>query len=148
MSSRDVRLSERLRQIVDALPLRTGLRVIEIGCGSGGATLEVARRVGPTGHVLAIDRSATATAQLRRAATDLIAEGRVAVHTVAIEYFELPAHEPPFDLAFAARVGALDGRHPQLYDRALIRLRDALTPQGRLLIDGGSPLREIDLRVR
>lgn len=39
----------------------------------------------------------------------------------------------------------LDGRHPPLYDRALASLRWALTPHGRLFIDGGDPLREIDL---
>ena len=44
-------LSDRLRQFVYALPLRPGLRVIEIGCGPGAAAIEVAERVGPTGHV-------------------------------------------------------------------------------------------------
>lgn len=146
--SRGPRLSERLRQIVDALPLRPGLRVIEIGCGPGAATIEVARRVGPMGHVLAIDRSPSATAQLSRAAADLIDDGRITVHTAAIEHFDFPAHEAPFDLAFAVRVGAFDGRHPQLFDRALACLRCALTPQGRLLIDGGNPLREVDLHRR
>ena len=51
-----------------------------------------------------------------------------------------------FDLAFAVRVGALDGRHPELEARARQRIADALTPHGRLFIDGGDPLREIRLR--
>ncbi len=146
--SRSPRLSERLRSVVDALPLRPGLRVIEIGCGPGTATIEVARRVGPTGHVLAIDRSDSATSQLRRSAADLVAEGRITIHTVAIEHFELPQHEPRFDLAFAIRVGALDGRHPQTLDDAMARISGALTPHGRLFIDGGDPLQEIELRRR
>ena len=61
-------LSSRLRQIVDALPLTPGLRVIELGCGPGAAAREVAERVGPTGHVLAVDRSAKAIAQLTASA--------------------------------------------------------------------------------
>jgi ubiquinone/menaquinone biosynthesis C-methylase UbiE len=57
-------LSPRLKAIVEALPLRPGLRVIEIGCGPGAAAREVAERVGASGHVLAVDRSAKAIALL------------------------------------------------------------------------------------
>lgn len=61
-------LSPRLAAIVDALPLRPGSRVIEIGCGEVAARA-VAERVGPTGHVLAVDKSAKAIEQLCAAAT-------------------------------------------------------------------------------
>jgi hypothetical protein len=40
------------------------------------------------------------------------------------------------------RVGALDGRHPELEVRALARVARALVPSGRLYVDGGNPLRE------
>ncbi len=50
-----------------------------------------------------------------------------------------------FDIAFAMRVGALDGRHPEIGQRALERLRAALKPAGRLFIDTGHPVREIRL---
>lgn len=82
--SRRPSLSLRLREVVDALPIGPGSRVLEIGCGPGGAAIEVAARVGPTGHVLAIDRSPRATAQLGRAGAELVAEGRLTVMTVAI----------------------------------------------------------------
>lgn len=141
-------LSTRLRQIVDALPLTVGLRVIEIGCGPGAAAIEVAHRIGASGRVLAVDRSAAAIAQLSRSGADLISSGRLRLCTVAVEDLELPADEPPYDLAFAVRVGALDGRHPDLEARAIGRIRSALTPGGRLFIDGGDPLREIDLGSR
>ena len=55
-------LSARLAAVVDALSLRPGLRVLEIGCGTGAAARAVADRIGD-GHVLAIDRSAKAVAQ-------------------------------------------------------------------------------------
>ncbi|HEX3204808.1 MAG TPA: methyltransferase domain-containing protein, partial [Propionibacteriaceae bacterium] len=55
-------LSERLRAVVDALPLQDGMRVLEIGCGPGAAARDVARRIG-NGHVHAIDRSSRAIAQ-------------------------------------------------------------------------------------
>jgi hypothetical protein len=50
-------LSPRLLAVVDALPLRPGLRVLEIGGAPGAAAREVASRVGPSGHVLVLDRS-------------------------------------------------------------------------------------------
>lgn len=68
-----------------------------------------------------------------------IASGRLTFQRVAAEDFILPEGEPPFDLAFAVRVGALDGRHPEAGRRALARIAAALTPTGRLLVgDGGS----------
>jgi SAM-dependent methyltransferase len=142
-------LSARLLAIVNALPLRDGLRVLEIGCGPGAAAREIARRIGG-GHVLAIDRSAKAIAQAQAASANEVASGRLSFRQVAVEDFELAPGEAPFDLALAVRVGALDGRHPQAGIRARARIRVALVPGGRLFIDGGSPLREVrlvDLRV-
>ena len=137
-------LSPRLAEIVDALPLRPGMRVLEIGCGPGAAAREVAKRIGD-GHVQAIDRSATAIAQARAASAKEIASGRMSLRHVAVEDFELLPGEQPFDLAFAIRVGALDGRHPEIEQRARQRIAAALTPDGRLLVDGGDPLKEVKL---
>ena len=138
-------LSPRLARVVDALPLCAGMRVIEIGCGPGAAARAVANRVGPSGHVLAVDRSAKAMAQLRETAADLIAAGRLTPRQVEAEELELEPGEEPFDLAFAVSVGAFDGRHPAAGAKAIERLGRALVPGGRLLVDGGDPLREITL---
>jgi ubiquinone/menaquinone biosynthesis C-methylase UbiE len=136
-------LSPRLAAIVDALPLRPGLRVIEIGCGPGAAARAVAERVGPRGHVLAVDRSAKAIAQLTETAAELIAGGRLTPRQVAAEALELGPGEERYHLAFAVRVGAFDGRDPLAGAQALERLARALVPGGRLFIDGGDPLREV-----
>lgn len=141
-------LSPRLRDVVDALPLVTGMRVIEIGCGPGAAAREVANRIGPDGHVLAVDRSTKAIEQLRRSAGDLIDAGRLTARLAAVEELELEPGEQPYHLAFAVRVGVLDGRHPAQRDRALDRIAAMLVPDGRLFIDGGDPLTEVALPPR
>ena len=73
---------ERLkRQIADLAPdsdaqlekigVRPGEKIVDIGCGPGGVLHLLAKRVGPTGSVLGIDRSAHFVEQARRFAGDL-----------------------------------------------------------------------------
>ncbi|MEV6771215.1 methyltransferase domain-containing protein [Nocardia sp. NPDC051030] len=137
-------LSPRLSAIVDALPLEPQLRVLEIGCGPGAAARAVAARL-TTGHILAIDRSTKAISQAEASCAAEIASGRMSVRHIAIEDFVLQPSEPPFDLAFAIRVGALDGRHPTIGAQAIKRITAALKPSGQLFIDGGQPLRTVPL---
>jgi SAM-dependent methyltransferase len=143
--SRD--LSPRLAAIVEALPLSPGLRVLEIGCGSGAAARAIVTRIGQ-GHVLGIDRSAKAISQAMAASKAELASGCLRFRCVAVEDLELEKDEEPYDLAFAVRVGALDGRHPKAGEMAKHRIRNALVTGGRLYIDGGDPLRELPLDDR
>jgi cyclopropane fatty-acyl-phospholipid synthase-like methyltransferase len=135
-------LSQRLAEAVDALPLEPHLRVLEIGCGPGAAARAVAARL-ETGHILAIDRSAAAVARARETCAEEIASGRLTVRQCAAEDFVPAPGEGPFDLVFAFRVGALDGRHPEAGRRAMARIAAALTPTGQVFIDGGDPLRKV-----
>jgi cyclopropane fatty-acyl-phospholipid synthase-like methyltransferase len=137
-------LSARLAAVVDALPLHPHSRVLEIGCGPGAAARAVAARL-TTGHILAIDRSPSAIAQAEVAAVDEITSGRMSVRRVAAEDFALRAGEEPYDIVFAVRVGALDGRHPEVGQRVLRRIATATTADARLFIDGGDPLRELPI---
>lgn len=140
------RLSSRLQEVVDALPLRTGMRVLEIGGAPGAAAREVAQRVGTHGHVLVLDRSATGIADTARNCANEIEAGVLSTLHARVEDFVLPAEMAPFDLAFACRVGALDSRHAHLLAPALDCIAGALTPTGRLFIDGGNPVQEISFR--
>ena len=65
---------------------------------------------------------------------------------VAAEALVLEPGVPRYGLAFAVRVGALDGRHPEAGLQALECIARALVPGGWLFIDGGSPLGELALR--
>ncbi|MGK5685326.1 SAM-dependent methyltransferase [Actinoplanes sp. URMC 104] len=136
--------SPRIREFVDALPLRPHHRVLEIGCGPGVAARLVAARL-DTGHILAVDRSAAATAQATAGSADQIRSGRMSVRRVAAEDLVLADGEEPYDLVFAIRVGGLDGRHPDLGRRILRRVAAATTARARLFIDGGDPLRELPI---
>ena len=140
-------LSTRLAAVVHALPLAPGLRVLEIGCGPGAAARAVVERIGGSGRVLGIDRSAKAVAQAVAGSKAQMARGLLRFRQVAIEHFSLEPDEEPYDIAFAVRVGALDGRHPKEEQVAIANIRRALRAGGRLFLDGGNPLREVELGI-
>jgi hypothetical protein len=68
-------------------------------------------------------------------AAELIADGRLRVRQAGEDVVAEPG-EGPFDLVFAVRVGALDGRHPAAERKAFARIAAALAPGGRLFVDG------------
>ena len=139
------KISQRLLDIAEALPLRNGIRVLEIGCGPGVLAREICNRIG-NGHVMAIDRSSKAIEQAISGSKEEIESGRLTFKQIAIEDFELPDNIPAFDLAVAIRVGALDGRHPEIEKQALEKIAKALMPTGKMYIDGSSVIKEIALK--
>lgn len=134
------KLSARLLDIVNALPLKNGLRILEIGCGPGAAAREMAGRIG-NGHVLGIDRSAKAISQAISGSAQEIKAGSLSFRIAKVEDFELEPGEAKFDIAIAIRVGALDGRHPEIEKKALTKIANALKKGGVLYIDGGNPVK-------
>lgn len=141
------KISSRLAEIVEALPLKPGIRVLEIGCGTGVAARQIANRIGK-GHVLGIDRSAKAIEQSTKGSQAEINKGILSFRQTKIEDFELSNGEKPFDIVFAIRVGALDGRHPEVEKQALLQISKVLKKNGKLFIDGGNPLKEILLESK
>jgi ubiquinone/menaquinone biosynthesis C-methylase UbiE len=53
-------------KVVADIGLRTGMKVLEVGPGAGGYTLAAARRVGPTGQIIAIDIEPKIVERLKR----------------------------------------------------------------------------------
>ena len=74
-----------------------GMRVLDIGCGSGDVSLTVAELVGPDGHVVGVDRGSKAVETARRKTRDL------GVENVRFETCEI--HEIDRPEAFDALVG-------------------------------------------
>ena len=111
--------------VLETLNLRTGERVLELGCGGGYYTHEAARFVGPTGRVCAIDISPDqiAAAQAR------------CVEFAWVECREADIAAPPygnaeFDVVFA--VQALE--YLSDLDGALRHIHRMLRPGGRLIV--------------
>ena len=99
-----------------------GMRVLDVGCGTGDVSFLAARLVGPTGAVLGVDRSAEAVAVAERRARDA---GLGNVSFVVQELSEVTVTAP---------VDALVGRLVLMYlddpAAALGRLLEAVRPGG------------------
>jgi SAM-dependent methyltransferase len=108
---------------IDALKPRAGERLIDIGCGCGDTTLELARRVGPAGSVLGVDISApmldVARERAEAAGLAQAAFERADAQTAAFE---------PADGAFS-RFGVMFFADPPA---AFANIRRALKPGGRI----------------
>ena len=111
--------------VLETLNLRTGERVLELGCGGGYYTHEAARFVGPTGRVCAIDISPDqiVAAQARCAELSWV-ECRQA------DIAAPPYGDAEFDAAFA--VQALE--YLSDLDAGLGQIHRMLRPGGRLII--------------
>lgn len=105
-------------------PARLGDRVLDVGCGFGDTSLDLARRVGPGGSVLGID---CCEAFLDYGRKDAVEQGvknvRFAVADAQTERF--PSE---YELCFA-RFGTMFFQSPLA---AMRNLKNALTPGGRL----------------
>jgi ubiquinone/menaquinone biosynthesis C-methylase UbiE len=64
----DTQLASLGQRAMDAALIRSGERVLDIGCGCGATTLELARRVGPSGAATGIDISVPMLTEARRLA--------------------------------------------------------------------------------
>jgi O-methyltransferase/aklanonic acid methyltransferase len=114
--------SERLAQLVVLGP---GGRVLDVGCGAGGALLPAARRVGPTGEAVGIDLSAGMVERTRAAAED---EGLEQVRAEVMDGAAPAFPDDHFDTVLAAfTLSAIPDA-----ERALAEWRRVLRPTGTL----------------
>jgi SAM-dependent methyltransferase len=121
--TQDVFLAPISELLLDRSHPENGERVVDIGCGCGATTIELAQRVAPTGYVLGMDISAPMLGRAReRAPADLPLEFVLADATVH-------AFEPRrTDLLFS-RFGVMFFADPVL---SFANMRKALRAGGRL----------------
>ena len=114
--------------------LTPGMRVLDVGCGFGETTLQIAGLVGPGGFALGTDCCPPFLDVARADAHEAgLAQAEFEVADAQSRPFE-----PEFDLAFA-RFGTMFFQSPVA---AMRNIRTALVPGGRLLMVVWAPLED------
>jgi ubiquinone/menaquinone biosynthesis C-methylase UbiE len=111
---------------LELLPPRPGQRVLDIGCGFGDTTQQIAALVGPSGEAVGVDAAERFIETSRAEAAEAgVTNARFLVADVQATEFE-----EQFDLAFS-RFGTMFFASPVA---ALRNVRRALVPGGRLVM--------------
>jgi ubiquinone/menaquinone biosynthesis C-methylase UbiE len=96
-------LSTATDTLIDIAGIRSGMRVLDLACGAGSQSIQAAKRVGPTGKVVASDISRTMLEHVRRNA---ITAGLQNIETLECAAEDLDETQTPFD-ASISRLGLM-----------------------------------------
>jgi SAM-dependent methyltransferase len=107
---------------------RPGDRALDVGCGCGTTTADLALLVGPTGAVTGIDTSAVVLAEARRTIDADTAGGRAPVTLVRGDAATHPFEPEAYDVVYS-RLGLMFFDEP---DAGFANLRRAMRRRGRL----------------
>ena len=117
--------TEANETMLDLANLRAGCRVLDVAAGTGEQTLLAARRVGPTGYVLATDISAS---MLNLAAEAIRDAGLTNVETRVMDAANIELEADSFD-AIICRQGLMLFPEPV---KALVEMRRVVKPGSRV----------------
>jgi ubiquinone/menaquinone biosynthesis C-methylase UbiE len=125
--------------------LEAGMRVLEVGPGSGTYTMGAARRVGPLGKLVTIDIEPRMIERVERKAQ---AAGVTNVEARVADVYDLPFENASFDVVYMI---AVIGEIPDP-NRAMREFYRVLTPAGtlvfsELLLDPDYPLASTLIRM-
>lgn len=118
-------LAQATQAMIDHANVRPGSRVLDVAAGAGDQTLDVAHRVGPDGHVLAVDIS---PGILQFAAENARRQSLSNVATKVADAENLGLGTASFDAAIC-RLGLMFCPDPL---KALQEIHHALKPHGRV----------------
>ena len=111
---------------LDLLGVTAGERVLDVGCGSGVVTRDIARRVGPDGRAVGVDQSPQLLAVARELVERAGLGGRV-------EFLEGSALSLPFpDGAFDVAVAVTVLSHTPGGESAIAEMARVVCPGGRV----------------
>jgi len=129
----DAMLASAQHAAIEKAAPRAGEHVLDIGCGCGATTVELAEKVGPRGRVVGLDISAPMLEFTRTRVAHLPQAETILADAAA---FEFPSES--FDLMFS-RFGVMFFGDPTA---AFAHLRGALKPTGRLVFACWRPFPE------
>ena len=120
----DTQLAPLGHRTMDRAGITPGIHILDVGCGCGSATLELARRVGAGGTVVGVDVSRPMLTRARQVAID------AGIDHVRFAQADAQTHAfvETFDLVFS-RFGVMFFADPVA---AFGNLRSALRPGGRV----------------
>lgn len=128
------------KRAVEALDLRSGEFVLEVGCGNGNSVPALRSGVGSSGTVLGLDASGGMTGAARERVTQ---RGWENVHVVRGDARRLPVADRTLDAAYASMsLSAVSDP-----GAAIESIRDALRPGGRLVVLDAQPFPELPWRL-
>ncbi|MET0501026.1 MAG: class I SAM-dependent methyltransferase [Candidatus Binatia bacterium] len=113
--------------MLDLAGIQVGSRVLDVAAGSGESTLMAARRIGPTGYVLAADVSAN---MLNAAAEAARKEGITNIETRVMNAENIELEPDSFD-AVICRIALMLFSNP---GTALNRMRRVVKPGGKVAV--------------
>jgi len=114
--------------IIEHSGIRPGIKVLEIGCGSGSYTTFVARAVGPEGAVCALDIQPKMLEQLAQKLDQPENADLTNITLYEQSAYELPFDDGTFDVVYMVTVlFEIPDRQ-----RALAEIRRVLKPDGKL----------------
>ena len=135
-------------KLIERSGIRQGMRVLEIGCGSGAYTTTVARAVGEKGKVYGLDIQPKMLEQLSRKLARPENRDIKNIELIESSAYELPFEDNSLDLVYMITV------LPEIPDqqRALQRIKRVLKPNGilaitELLLDPDYPPKTATIRT-
>ncbi len=88
-------VSVLLKEAIDFLAIRRGGTYIDATLGLGGHSLEIAKRLGPQGHLIGFDKDTHAIELARQRLSRVGGDDRPKITLLHSSYAEVPQHVPP-----------------------------------------------------
>jgi ubiquinone/menaquinone biosynthesis C-methylase UbiE len=118
--------------LITLAQIRPGMKVLDLASGSGHPALDIARVVGPTGHVTATDLSSKLLAVAEEKANE---QGLSNISFREVDMENQPFPDETFDVV-TCRLGIMYARNVQ---QALREMRRVLKPGGRVALVAWGP---------
>lgn len=142
LDRRERKDEERPEVVINALQLRKGMVVVDLGAGSGYFTFRIAPKVGPVGKVLAVEIQDEMLETIRRRAT--------ALKVTNVEEVKGTETDPKLAVDSVDLVLMVDVYHELAYPfEIMTKVREALKPGGRVVFveyrkeDPRVPIKEV-----